>query len=70
MPKFTYNDIVRIRPGADLTLRRERGWVVGVFEDRPGPYFEKFPPGVVYTIEFEDGTSTEVPENVLERDPV
>jgi hypothetical protein len=67
MTKFTYDDIVKVvfiasdecRPG-------QRAWIVGVFEDRPGEYFERFPPGTVYSIEFEDGTSIEVHESSLE----
>jgi hypothetical protein len=68
MPKFAYNDIVRVKQDADPQLRRDRAWVVGIFEDRPGPYFNKFPAGVVYTIEFEDGTSDEVHEGTLVAD--
>jgi hypothetical protein len=66
MTKFAYNDIVRARQDADPGLRRGRAWVVGIFEHRPGTYFNKFPDGVVYTIEFEDGTSEEVHEANLE----
>jgi hypothetical protein len=69
MPKFIYNDIVRAKPEAVPKMRSDRAWVVGIFEDRPGPYFDKFPAGVVYTIEFEDGTSEEVHEDNLEADP-
>ncbi|NDI87665.1 hypothetical protein [Undibacterium crateris] len=69
MPKFTYNDIVRVRPDSEGTSRPDRAWIVGIFEDRPGSYFEKFPEGVVYTIEFEDGSSIEVHEDDLEPDP-
>lgn len=68
-PKFDYNDIVRVRAGLSADLRPgNRAWIVGVFESRRGSYFEKFPPGVVYTIEFEDGSSTEVHESDLELD--
>ncbi|MCS0658816.1 hypothetical protein [Massilia terrae] len=69
MSKFTYNDIVRIRQDCEPTLQRGRAWVVGVIDEREGDYFNKFPPGVVYTIEFEDGSSTEVHEGSLEFDP-
>lgn len=69
MTKFTYNDIVRVQGEAEPTLPHGRAWVVGIFEKRPGPYFNKFPAGVVYTIEFEDGSSTEVHECSLEFDP-
>jgi hypothetical protein len=41
----------------------ERAWIVSVFEQRPkDSYFDKFPEGVVYSIEFEDGSSTEAHE--------
>jgi hypothetical protein len=65
MPKFTYNDIVKVSGDAGPELRRGRAWVVGIFEQRPGHYFDRFPDGVVYTIEFEDGTSEEVHESCL-----
>jgi hypothetical protein len=65
MPKFAYNDIVRVKE----TTGNGRAWVVGIFEQRPGSYFSKFPDGVVYTIEFEDGTSEEVHETNLEAIP-
>jgi hypothetical protein len=66
MAKFTYNDIVRVRQDANSGLRRDQAWVVGIFEHRPGTYFNKFADGVVYTIEFEDGTSEQVHEAHLE----
>jgi hypothetical protein len=69
MPKFTYDDIVKVRSASSAAPRHDRAWIVGIFEDRPGPYFDKFPDGVVYTIEFEDGTSTEVHEDDLEPVP-
>lgn len=68
MAKFTYNDIVRVKQNAEPGTRLGRAWVVGIFEDRPGPYFNQFPDGIVYTIEFEDGTSAEVHESSLEAD--
>ncbi|RUL78263.1 hypothetical protein [Dyella choica] len=67
MSKFTYNDIVsvRVNDGADSP---RKAWVVGIFEKRPqqGTYFDKFPPGVVYTVEFEDGSSTQFHEDDLQ----
>lgn len=67
MTKFTYDDIVRVIATVPKRLRPgERAWVVGVFEDRPGKYFYAFPEGVVYSIEFEDGTSVDVHESDLE----
>lgn len=67
MTKFNYNDIVCVRPDFDSEFYRGRkAWIVGVFENRPGPYFDKFPIGVVYSVEFEDGSSTEFHESDLE----
>ncbi|GAB3407035.1 hypothetical protein GCM10027318_18410 [Massilia agilis] len=65
VPKFTYNDIVRVK-GAAQAPGGQLGWIVGVFEERAGTYFDKFAPGVVYTVEFEDGSATELHENKLE----
>jgi hypothetical protein len=66
MPKFTYDDIVKVLDTAPSELRPgERAWVVGVFETRPGKYFDVFPEGVVYSIEFEDGTAIEIHESNL-----
>jgi hypothetical protein len=66
-PLFNYDDIVKVRIQADKELRPgEKAWIVGIYEDRPGPYFDKFPAGVVYSIEYEDGTSTQVHETDLE----
>lgn len=66
--RFKYDDIVRVQPGVIIKSRPgERAWIVGIFENRPqGEYFESFPPGVVYSIEFEDGYSTEIHESDLE----
>ena len=67
MPLFSYDDVVVVKPGVDARLRPgERGWVVGGFVDRPGKYFDMFPDGVVYTIEFADGSSQEIHEKDLE----
>ena len=66
-PKFNYDDTVKVRPDAAPELRPgATAWVVGVFETRPGSYFDKFPDGVIYTIEFEDGSSADVHEMSLE----
>ncbi|MGJ7903513.1 hypothetical protein [Lysobacter sp. 1R34A] len=71
MSKFTYDDIVRVAEAADGPLRPGSiGWVVGVFEDRPpGAHFSRFPPGVVYTVEYEDGAANEIHESWLEAVP-
>lgn len=67
MSKFTYDDIVRVSDKAPVKIRPgERAWVVGVFVDRLGGYFEQFPPGIIYSIEFEDGSAIEVHESMLD----
>lgn len=67
MTKFTYDDIVKVVVQAPEALRPgKRAWIVGVFDDRPGSYFDEFPPGTVYSIEFEDGSSLEIHESDLE----
>jgi hypothetical protein len=67
-PRFTYNDVVRVLPSARAEARPgAKAWVVGVFaESRPGEYFSRFPDGIVYSIEFEDGSSLEVHESELQ----
>ncbi len=66
MAKFTYSDIVKARPIADKKLRPgTRAWVVGVLEDRTHFPLEQFTPGVVYTVEFEDGEAVNVHEDDL-----
>lgn len=65
--RFDYSDIARVRE-ATMSLSRldARAWIVGVFLERKGSYFDQFPSGPVYTIEYEDGSSHEVPERDLE----
>jgi hypothetical protein len=66
-PKFNHGDPVQVRAEANGEFRPgAEAWIVGVFAARPGPYFDKFPEGVVYTIEFEDGSSLEIHEKDLE----
>lgn len=67
MPTFNYDDIVKATHTAPTSARPSRkAWIVGIFEIRHGDFLKRFPDGVVYTIEFEDGTSTEVEEIHLE----
>lgn len=67
MTKYSYNDTVRVRHDSGSVDNRGRtAWIVGIFEHRPGPYFDKFPDGVVYSVEFDDGSSTEFHETDLE----
>ena len=72
MAMFTYDDIVRVRKGAPESLRPgARAWVIAVFdrrEDRPGKYFDMFPDGTVYMIEYEDGVAVNVHESDLQAD--
>ena len=65
--KFHYDDIVSISSiSAAVDRRRQLAWVMGIFTTRPfGPYFEKFQPGIVYSVEFEEGTSIEIHEDEL-----
>jgi hypothetical protein len=77
MPKFTYSDLVRVRPGVstwfDVPGRRTTGPRIGepasvyaITEDRRlGPRPE-FPAGVIYGVEFDDGDAIEVHEDDLE----
>lgn len=68
MSKFTYNDRVRVATTANKESRPgEIAWVIAVLEERPqGEYFDQFPPGVIYTIEYEDGEAIDIHESDLE----
>lgn len=68
MVSFTYNDTVKVkqeaphRPGALAS-------VVGISlrSERSGEFLRAFPWGIVYTIEFEDGSSVEIHEDLVEK---
>ena len=65
--RFDYNDRVRVRKATtDLSRLGALAWIVGVFIERNGPYFDRFPDGPVYTIEYEDESSHEVAEGDLQ----
>jgi hypothetical protein len=67
MSKFSYDDIVKIKIDAKMaTKRRDRAWVIAVMEDRQRFPLSQLPPGIVYSIEFEDGTALDVHEDDLE----
>ena len=69
MATHTWGDAVKVRDGAAAELRPGSiVAVVGVHEgpNRFGSDFKSFPDGAVYTIEFEDGSSTEAHESDLE----
>lgn len=73
MMKFTFDNIVRIRSEAPQELRPDaKAWIVMVHAGptRWGAYFETFPPGVVYSVEYEDGSSAEIHESLIELWPV
>lgn len=67
-PTFTWKDLVVVadhaptsqRPGATASI-------VGISRqyERSGTYLEEFPTGNVYTVEFDDGASIDVPEGML-----
>ncbi|MGZ4954574.1 MAG: hypothetical protein ACXV8Q_05630 [Methylobacter sp.] len=66
-PLFNYDDIVKVQVNAGPDQRPgAKAWIVGIFETRPGEYFNKFPEGIVYSIEFEDGSSIEIHETSLQ----
>jgi hypothetical protein len=70
VPVFTYNDTVRVKHSASANLRAgDLAWVVGIHTEagRAGEFLKEFPHGVVYTIEFEDGSSVEIHESLLEK---
>jgi len=74
MSKFTYDDIVRLKPTVSVwendagAIKRgprvgERAWVFAVLENQTRAPFAA---GTRYGIEFEDGDSIEVHEDDLE----
>ncbi len=68
MTKFTWGDSVRISEDAPANFRPgSRAEVVGISElrQRHGSYLQQFPSGVVYTVEFEDGSDADVHEDHL-----
>ena len=68
MSKFTYDDRVRVATTANREFRPgEIAWVIAVLEERPrGEYLDQFPPGVIYTVEYEDGEAIDIHESDLE----
>ena len=67
MTVFRYDQKVRVRREAPPEARPgSLAWVVGIIEERKGSYFDRFPPGIIYSIEFEDGCAADVHESNLE----
>lgn len=68
MTKFSWNDTVTAKPNASPKLRPgEIASIVGISKEgeRRGGYLKKFPKGVVYTIEFNDGSDVQAEEDDL-----
>lgn len=68
MAKFTWGDSAQVTDDAPAVLRPgSQVAIVGVIEplDRRGSYFDNFAEGVIYTIEFEDGSSADTHEDYL-----
>lgn len=65
MQKFDYDDVVSPVAGVTEARLGAKAWVVGITleRERVGSYYEEFEPGNLYTIEFEDGESIDVPES-------
>lgn len=69
-PVFTWDDTVKVRLSAPPNLRPGNlASVVGISlqPERKGEYLRQFPYGVVYTIEFEDGSDAQIEEGLVER---
>ena len=71
MAKFDYDDTVQVIANASASLRPGRhASVVGIEEEpRRGSFYsfyEQFPPGTVYLIEFEGGDAVSIHESMLE----
>lgn len=62
---FDYGALVSAAGGVPPVRVGARAWVVGISleGERRGAFLEKFPAGIVYTIEFEDGDATDVHES-------
>jgi hypothetical protein len=70
MTPFTYNDTVRVKQTAPARCRPgELASVVGISlaAERSGEFLRAFPHGILYTIEFEDGSSVQLHEDLVEK---
>lgn len=67
MDGFNFDDMVCVIGGVTNERIGTMAWVVGITreDERIGSYYTRFQPGTVYTIEFEDGDSTDVVESDL-----
>lgn len=64
MSKFNIDDTVKVKNFAHLEqYYGQIGSIINVFAERPaGSYFEQFPEGIVYAVEFENGEAIDVHE--------
>lgn len=64
MNKFGFDDVVRVSGGVPAKRIGAKAWIVGITQadERFGSYYDRFPPGTIYTVEFEDGDSLDVVE--------
>ncbi len=70
MAKYDYNDSVYLMNiGKDNPRFGVLASVVGIIEDRLRWPLSNFPPGVIYTIEFEGGDAMDVHEGSLSSEP-
>lgn len=69
MDEFNFDDVVCVVGGVTKDRIGAKAWVVGITREdqRTGSYYSRFQPGTVYTVEFEDGDSTDVVESDLTR---
>ena len=67
-PEFDFDDIVVVDEKAPTEFRPgQKAWVIGVFVDRSVVKFDWLPPGIVYAVEFEDGSATDIHQQNLRR---
>lgn len=65
-PRFDYDDIIIVASDAPPNFRPgSKGWVVGIISDRTRFPLNHLPDGVIYTVEFEDGFSCDISEDLL-----
>ncbi|MEG1453457.1 hypothetical protein [Brevundimonas sp.] len=67
-PTFTWNDLVVVADHAPTWQRPgSTASIVGISRqyERSGTYLDEFPTGNVYTVEYDDGASADVPQAML-----
>ena len=66
MTIFTFDDTVKLKPGTPRPGALASVVGISLERERNGDYLQRFPRGVIYTVEFEDGSDAEIPEDLLE----